>query len=172
MRILDKKIVIVAGLLFASSASAGWTPWFDRDNPSGKGDYETTSNLLKVECRFKSNKQTITNSSHAGYECNIKRGGRCINGIPSGNKCKDMEVRFHYYNGGSTPWLDRDNPSGKGDYETINSLLKPQCKFVGGGLVPASMAGYDCSIPKNGGRCVNGVPTGLKCKDIKIRYKF
>lgn len=24
-----------------------WTPWFDRDNPSGNGDYETLAELIK-----------------------------------------------------------------------------------------------------------------------------
>ena len=170
MRSLDRYIIAVAGLLFTSSAFAT-TPWFDRDNPSGKGDYETTNKLLKIECRFKSNQQTITNTSHPGYLCNIKIGGRCINGIPTGNYCKDMEVRFHYYTGGATPWLDRDNPSGKGDYETINSLLKPQCRFVSGGGVP-SLPQYQCSIPKNGGKCINGSPAGSYCRDIKIRYHW
>uniref|UniRef100_A0AAV2J4P2 WxxW domain-containing protein n=1 Tax=Knipowitschia caucasica TaxID=637954 RepID=A0AAV2J4P2_KNICA len=27
--------------------SVCWTPWFDRDNPSGKGDYETIYHLRK-----------------------------------------------------------------------------------------------------------------------------
>ncbi|MEZ5479051.1 MAG: hypothetical protein R3E95_16690 [Thiolinea sp.] len=124
---------MMSGFLLTGQAFALWTPWFDRDNPSGVGDYETTSALLKIECRFKDNHQNITDNSHAGYHCNIEKGGWCKNNVPLGNKCKDIEVRFHYYNGGATSWLDRDNPSGVGDYETIVDLLKPQCKFVSGG---------------------------------------
>jgi hypothetical protein len=27
--------------------SDGWTDWFDRDNPSGSGDYETLTSLIQ-----------------------------------------------------------------------------------------------------------------------------
>jgi hypothetical protein len=85
-----------------------------------------------------------------------------------------MEVRFHYYTGGATPWLDRDNPGGAGDYETIRHLLTPECRFVvGGGVVQTgNPAGYHCSIAENGGWCKNNVPAGNQCRDIKIRYHF
>ena len=167
-------LTLAASLLISSSALAGWTPWFDRDGPSGSGDWETTSDILKIECRFKGTNQPITTNSPAGYTCNIKSGGICKNNIPKGNKCKDMEVRFHYYNGGETPWLNRDSPSGSGDWETVNDLLKPEGRFVVGGapVQTGNPVGYHCSMPAGGGICKNNTPAGNMCKDLEMRYQF
>lgn len=166
-------LTLAGALLLSGPSLAGSTPWFDRDNPGGSGDYETTSDLLRIECQFTANNQAITENSPVGYHCNIKDGGWCKNNVPAGNYCQDMKVRFHY-TGGVTPWLDRDNPGGVGDYETIRHLLSVQCKFVAGGgsIQSGSPAGYHCSIPENGGWCKNNVPAGTHCQDMTIRYHF
>jgi hypothetical protein len=45
--------VVCTAALMCGAAYAGFTPWFDRDNPSGKGDYEDTKSLFSISCRFK-----------------------------------------------------------------------------------------------------------------------
>ena len=167
-------LALTASLLMSGSALAASSPWFDRDDQSGSGDWETTNDILKIECRFTQNQQPITTNSPAGYTCNTKQGGICKNNIPAGNKCKDMEVRFHYYNGGETPWLNRDRPSGSGDWETVGDLLRPECQFVvsGAPIQTGSPTGYQCSIAAGGGICKNNIPSGNQCEDIKIRYHF
>jgi Mucin-2 protein WxxW repeating region len=97
-----------------------WSNWLDRDDPSGKGDYEDLASLVKegklkcrrplaVQCRYKDDKKVWgsqvasyagTNSAGAGYHCETQKGGWCVNAEtkPKGSEqnptCKDSEVRF------------------------------------------------------------------------------
>ena len=57
----------------------------------------------------------------------------CVNSEqPAGIMCKDFEARFCCSkpkptcepNGEWTQWYDRDNPSGTGDHEVLNLLIK------------------------------------------------
>ena len=95
--------VMLASALFtlalvAGAAQAGETPWLDRDKPSGVGEYETTKDLLKIECRFKGTNPPVyvTQGSPVGYHCNVTEGGWCKNNDPAGLQCKDMEVRYKW----------------------------------------------------------------------------
>ncbi len=172
MNFAIKSVLVFSCLALSSPLFADSTPWFDRDNPGGVGDYETTRHLLSIECRFKGGNAPISENSPAGYHCNIAEGGWCKNNNPAGLACQDMEVKFKYYNGGSTPWLDRDDPGGVGDYETIRDLLTIKCKFVNGGIITeGSPTGYHCNIP-DGGWCKNNNPAGLACKDMKVKFFF
>jgi hypothetical protein len=92
-------------------------------------------------------------------------------------------------------WLNRDNPSGQGDYETLPDLIKEgklkcrrplavQCRYRPNGAVwgsqigtgttyPATVTagpGYHCETLK-GGWCVNSEikPKG-QCKDSEVRF--
>lgn len=76
---------------------------------------------------------------------------------------------------GNSGWLDRDNPSGKGDYEDTKSLLTQKCRFVAppNAFIPVGN-GYHNEAPL-GCWCVNEevlAATGGEetCKDIKIKY--
>jgi len=81
-----------------------WTQFFDRDNPSGYGDYETLNHLLNenpgklckkptaIDARLVSNNapyqsanQVVTISTISGFYC--------VNSQNSG-LCKDYKVRF------------------------------------------------------------------------------
>jgi mucin-like protein len=98
---MKSRLVTLATVLFtlalvAGVAQAGETPWFDRDKPSGVGEYETTRDLLKIECRFADTKAAITEGSPVGYHCNAPEGGWCKNNDPAGLKCRDMEVRYKW----------------------------------------------------------------------------
>lgn len=79
-----------------------------------------------------------------------------------------------------TPWLDRDNAGGVGDFETLADFVAGgqacadpkgvQCQTVGG--VDWSAAGqvYQCSLPL-GGVCVNGQQPNGVCQDYRVRFR-
>jgi hypothetical protein len=79
--------------------SEGWTPWLNRDGPSGNGDYETLTDYVnlgqscsspsKVEYR-PVNREKVFQNVHYGNTI----GFYCLNSEnPSG--CLDYEVRFY-----------------------------------------------------------------------------
>ncbi|XP_059212884.1 cartilage intermediate layer protein 2-like [Centropristis striata] len=118
-----------------------WTQWFDRDNPSGTGDWETLSSLLKanpgkictqpigVEAKTLSG-LTAAAAGDVIFKSDTTSGFVCRNkDQPKKKWCNDYRVRFNcppsFCNPGCwTQWFDRDNPSGTGDWETLSSLLK------------------------------------------------
>ncbi|XP_059212878.1 cartilage intermediate layer protein 2-like [Centropristis striata] len=122
-------------------SSGCWTQWFDRDNPSGTGDWETLSSLLKanpgkictqpigVEAKTLSG-LTAAAAGDVIYRSDTTSGFICRNkDQPKKKWCNDYRVRFScppsFCNPGCwTQWFDRDNPSGTGDWETLSSLLK------------------------------------------------
>jgi hypothetical protein len=167
--------VLRAVLGGASPASAGSTPWLDRDNPSGKGDYEGTKSLLSLECRLKGTSRMITTGNPQGYHCELPRGGWCVNDEVPGGSCRDMEVRYSWVQAtsGTTPWLDRDNPSGKGDYEGTKHHLSLSCRLKGNqqAVTTGNPQGYHCELPR-GGWCVNNQVPGSSCKDMEVRFSW
>lgn len=76
---------------------------------------------------------------------------------------------------GQTPWLQRDNTGGKGDYELTNLLLKAQCRIAGTNTVVAEGQpgpGYHKGGTTNHGCwCVNSEQPG-GCENIEIKYKW
>ncbi len=76
---------------------------------------------------------------------------------------------------GQTPWLQRDNTGGKGDYELTNLLLKFQCRIVNTDIIVAEGQpgpGYHKGGTTNHGCwCVNSEQPG-GCKNIEIKYKW
>lgn len=110
-------------LLSAISISSGcWTNWFDRDNPSGTGDWETLNDFYKegynlcfqpqdVRCRTKNTRRTAYryqsdkftlcpidkpyNSTGESVTCTLATGLICKNqDQTSGKRCSDYEVSF------------------------------------------------------------------------------
>jgi hypothetical protein len=156
-------------------AVTGSTPWLNRDQPGGVGDYETTTDHLKIACRFKATGKAITDGAPVGYRCNPREGGWCKNNDPAGLKCDDMEVMFSWIGvpAGATRWLNRDQPSGVGDYETTTDHLKIKCRFKATGIAITDGApvGYRCNVPE-GGWCKNNDPAGLKCQDMEVMFSW
>lgn len=82
----------------AGTASAGKTPWFDWDDISGSGDWETTNDILTPQCRIKGTKQSVkTNVPSKGYYKNNTAGCWCKNAEVPNGKCKDIEIRCKYW---------------------------------------------------------------------------
>lgn len=94
------------------AAAQAWSPWLDRDDPSGKGDYETVvdfkkagkicANPIQIQCRFVGDTKPWPANPPTGYTCNTQVGGYCEN-TPT-LQCRDIEVRFLCPKGlGGTP---------------------------------------------------------------------
>ncbi len=86
-----------------ATAQAGWTPWLDRDQPSGKGDYETLNDFLEAgeacSCPLDVECQTLDGrdwrETGQVYTCSRIQGGICVNDRqPDGRPCLDYRVRF------------------------------------------------------------------------------
>ena len=91
-----------------------WTPWYDRDNPSGNCDCELLSELRKenpgkicedpteVEARYVASKVPYTaNQANIAFSPGV--GLACWNG--GGQNCQDYEVRFCCPPKGKLIWL-------------------------------------------------------------------
>lgn len=89
------KATLAVMAISAGAAQAGSTPWLDRDNPSGKGDYEDTVNLLTIQCRIKGTKQNVDQGvPDAKYHKDPIKGCWCVN--RPGDPCKDIEIRYKW----------------------------------------------------------------------------
>ncbi|XP_068433641.1 mucin-5AC-like [Clinocottus analis] len=118
-----------------------WTQWFNRDNPSGSGDWEIMSwhrrenpgkicpNPTAIEAQTLSG-QSVAAAGDVIYRSDTT-GFICRNLDQRNYKmCKDYRVRFSCppsFCGGKvcrTGWYDRDNPSGSGDWELLSNLRK------------------------------------------------
>ncbi|XP_030042071.1 uncharacterized protein LOC115456862 [Microcaecilia unicolor] len=175
------------------------TRWFDRDDPSGKGDYETLSDLLKeVPNELCSNPIAIKAQTLKGISADNSGQNTLIqyydptNGFVCQNKlsapmqsCKDYKVQFtcpsSFCSDCKTRWFDRDDPSGYGDYETLTDLLKEnpgqlctnpigiEVRTLDGSPLQTSLIQF--SDTTSGFGCVNKLtPPEEYCKDYTVRF--
>lgn len=83
---------------------AEWTPWLNRDNQAGTGDFETLkdfrdrgqacANPIDIQCRTRRG-QVPSSQTGEVYLCKASVGGVCDNRQqPAGGRCSDYEVRF------------------------------------------------------------------------------
>ncbi|XP_071396525.1 uncharacterized protein [Centroberyx affinis] len=137
-------IAVIAGLLAESNQqlannSECWTDWFDRDDPSGSGDWETLSSLrsenpgkicsnpVQIDVRTTTG-LTVAATGNVVFRADTTTGFVCKNVEQTTTPCHDYRVRFScnppFCGGGVcwTKWFDRDNPSGTGDWEVLSSL--------------------------------------------------
>ncbi|XP_072305241.1 uncharacterized protein [Eucyclogobius newberryi] len=142
-------LAIIAGLISAIEISKPsnercWTEWFDRDDPSGIGDWELLVNLrneypgkicskpVDIEAR------TLSGLTPAAagdvVQMNKDTGFVCKDTDQKDKKCSDYRVRFSCYSPFCaeectvevcwSDWFDRDNPGGTGDWENLSLLQK------------------------------------------------
>uniref|UniRef100_UPI00398F5DC2 mucin-5AC isoform X2 n=1 Tax=Pristiophorus japonicus TaxID=55135 RepID=UPI00398F5DC2 len=172
------------------------TQWFDRDDPSGDGDYENLANLRKqypgqmcrnpTACEVETISGVPASSSGDNItECSVSTGFTCVNEEQEDGRCEDYRIRFtcpESFCNCKTQWFDRDDPSGKGDYEVFVNLQNEYpgqicrnpvaCEVETVSGIPASNSGDNiapCSI-SSGFTCVNEEQEDGKCKDYKIRF--
>lgn len=122
-------------------------------------------------------------------------GFRCLNGEPAPfepvkNLDPNLGVGLEHNSPGNgrgacspgcssarwTDWLDRDGPSGSGDYETLADFKKQgdacshplavECETKQGVPMPTG-EGYVCD-PNRGAVCVNA--PGRRCEDFRVRF--
>jgi hypothetical protein len=168
-------------LLFATPGlMAGQTPILNGDLPGGSGDWEGHVHNLVAECEITSGEyKGIYRSDDPdlslpdGYFCE-SAAARCSNEYSRPkNSCVNMKVRWLWASG-STPWFDRDLPTGVSDYEAIELQLKLECLFGRQTFVPGDElpAGYTCHHLK-GAWCENSKTQPLNnCKHAPVSTRY
>uniref|UniRef100_A0A3B3BRR3 WxxW domain-containing protein n=1 Tax=Oryzias melastigma TaxID=30732 RepID=A0A3B3BRR3_ORYME len=129
-----------AKFLFSSEYYC-WTQWFDRDDPTVTGDWETLSDLRKQfpdkvcpdPVDLEATTLSGTPADQTGevfFKYDTTSGFVCRNEDQNGGMCKDYRVRFSCPSSYCTEkvcwteWFDRDNPSGTGDWELLSDLRR------------------------------------------------
>jgi len=171
-----------------------WTSWLDRDNYSGSGDYENKSGFTASQvCEFPTSIRArigYSSSTFTPYEehpqnlahFSKQSGLACVNADQSGN-CSDYHVQFLCPEGEWTPWLDRDNASGSGDYENRSGFTAAQvcsnptdirARVVGttkvytpDATMPDSLAYFSAN---SGLACVNSSQSDGTCSDYEVKF--
>ncbi|MEQ1498501.1 MAG: hypothetical protein ABL914_07550 [Novosphingobium sp.] len=170
-----KAALVIVALTGSTLASAGSTGWLNRDNPGGSGDWENAAGMVTgFECQIIATGQSTVGM--AGYTCSVS-GSVCQN--TAARRCQDTQVRFTFDDkrGHShvTPWLNRDNPGGTGDWELFSNFFKVNCRFTVGGQ-PITTAGpaYTCGTPdsRSGGIGLNAKNGGKPVQDFEVEFVY
>jgi len=173
-----------------TSVNLLWTNWLDRDNPSGSGDYETFNDFVSagqiepscipIDIQCQTTGGTDWTQAGETYTCNPTPGGVCVNAQQSDGYCQDYRVRFRCASW--TGWLDRDNASGNGDYETRIDFLYwgqlPATCTAPGGVECQTTGGMDWTLTGEvytcntsvGGACTNSQQPDGYCMDYRVRF--
>ncbi|XP_077396782.1 uncharacterized protein LOC144033004 isoform X2 [Festucalex cinctus] len=195
----DYKVRFLCPLKFCKAKDC-WTRWLDRDDPSGTGDYETLSDLhkenpgkicehpIKIEVKTKSG-ASVASTGDVIHASDTRAGFVCRDSDqPHNGRCADYQVRFlcplEFCDAQvcRTPWFNRDNPSGTGDYETLkelydenpNEICRPpisiEVQTVAGNSV-ASTGDVIAFIDTTAGFiCKNADQEEGSCSDYKVRF--
>ncbi|XP_013401812.1 cartilage intermediate layer protein 1-like [Lingula anatina] len=128
---------------------------------------------------------------NTNYDCSWENGLVCTTSV-NGKYCKDYQVQFKCPSICTcsscscamwTSWLDRDNPSGNGDYEHVGTTghnpcsnkepIDIQCR-VRVTKKPWDQTGQRIRVkctPSEGFACVNSdQPPGQNCYDYEVRF--
>jgi len=175
--------------LSVGDCTGGWSSWKDRDDPTGKGDWEMLNdftdddlcpNPVAAEARIigltiLSTDETVS-FSLAGLSC-----------VNANQQCSDYEIRFCCEKttslvvgdctGKWSSWKDRDNPSGAGDWEMLNSFddddlcanpVAAEARIIGTtSLVTTEVVSFSLA----GLICHNSYQlSGVSCSDYEIRF--
>ncbi|XP_013765772.1 uncharacterized protein LOC102205049 [Pundamilia nyererei] len=182
-----------------TKGSGCWTEWFDRDDPSASGDWETLCRLRKenpgkicprpaaIEAKTLSG-LTVAAAGDVIYKNDITSGFICRNKDQINNKkCNDYRVRFSCYPPFCergvcwTSWFNRDDPGTTGDWEVLSELKKHNkiCDnplyvdaVTTDTMTPAIYTGETFYMynPTDGFVCGNKDQTTGKCSDYKVRF--
>lgn len=178
----------------------GWTQWFDRDEPSGTGDWEDLSSLRKeypgqicpnpvgIEARTLSG-LSVAEAGEQIYRSDTTSGFICRKEDQPDNDCYDYQVRFSCPPTSCTKnlcwtiYFNRDSPGGTGDWETLTDLRKENpgkiCDnplyihaVTADTMTPAISTGQKFEIynPTEGFACRNKNQTSGYCTNYKVRF--
>lgn len=138
----------------------------------GNGTTMTGSSAPKTAKSF-TNTWSTANTYTMGLTAQNDAHGRALNGVTN------RSVQVNAPTGTWTAWLDRDNPSGNGDYELLTDFVAAgqvcanpigiACETTTG--IPHTQTGevYSCSVT-NGGTCVNANQPDGACLDYRVRF--
>ena len=187
-------------ILKVHTGNCQWTKWLDRDNPGGTGDWETvaiakqwnlipkTCNSVGLEARLRSTKIPAAQTGEVFRVNDNAKGFACVNADQPDRYCQDYEVRYCCESNAQpsctwTKWLDRDNPGGTGDWETVAiakqwNLIPKTCDSVGlearlrSDKTPAAQTGevFRVNDKAKGFACVNTDQPDRACQDYEVRY--
>jgi hypothetical protein len=193
---------ISSNFLESSSQQCRWSSYDDRDNPSGFGDYETIRDIRTPPCTSSEDVVGIQCVSLSGqdfrqtgavrYHCNQRIGGYCVNSEQNGGYCKDYKVRYLCCPKSPTlpvekcyrwtKWLNRDRPSGFGDFELLQGFrtdtpppvcadpIGIECRTVGTHISHTARGEtYRCEVSL-GGECRNANQSDGRCDNYEVRF--
>ncbi|XP_061781322.2 uncharacterized protein [Nerophis lumbriciformis] len=181
----------------SSSPSDCWTKWLDRDNPSGKGDFETLLDLRReypgyiCQKPYQIDVETTSGaivSSDVISVSDTTTGFICLNSDQKKGQCLDYRVRFKCplkfcLKDCWTSWFDRDNPSGTGDYETLKDLynenpnqicqapLNIEVQTTSGLSMHSTGDVVAVADTKSGFICRNSDQITGMCSDYRVRFR-
>jgi hypothetical protein len=169
-----KALVACIALSTGTLASAADTGWLDRDTPGGSGDWENAIGMVtKVECETIANNQTTVGKT--GYICNTS-GSVCTN--TAALSCEDTHVKFTFDDkrghSHTTPWLNRDNPGGTGDWELFSNFFTVACRFTDNQQAVPNDAVYKCGTPdsRTGGIGVTANNGGQPVRNLEVKFAY
>ncbi|KAM9812830.1 cartilage intermediate layer protein 2-like isoform X2 [Syngnathus typhle] len=177
-----------------------WTPWFNRDDASGTGDYETLSDLQKENpgkiCEHPIQIEVTTTSGDSVDSTgdviqvsDTNTGFICENANQTHNgSCADYKIRFMCpleFCGPEvckTPWYNQDYSGESGDYEMLDMIsaanpgeicdlpLGIEVQTVDG--KPYTSTGETIAVmdTETGFICKNDDQKDGGCSDYKVRF--
>ncbi|XP_047425803.1 uncharacterized protein si:dkey-205h13.2 [Mugil cephalus] len=136
-RCRDYKVRFTCPKEFCQVSEQCRTQWMNSGNSSGEGDVESIHQLLKtfpgqvcgnptgIEARTTSGiSARYTGDIFLSYD--VTFGFACINEKQKSKQCEDYQVSLtcpsDFCQGCRTRWFDVDDPTGRGDYETLLQL--------------------------------------------------
>nr|XP_015192309.1 PREDICTED: uncharacterized protein LOC107075500 [Lepisosteus oculatus] len=194
----DYRVRFTCPEVFCSVSQECRTGWFSSDDPSGVGDIESITHLLQKYPEhicynpIAIHAQTVAGipAKHTGntfLTYDVTYGFACINSDQSSGKCEDYRVMLtcpmDFCQVCRTGWFDIDDPSGRGDYETLQQILVEHPEGVCSdplGIEAMTTAGTPALQTNNvfqvydatyGFACVNAEqPPNKPCEDYKVRF--
>ncbi|XP_070578630.1 mucin-5AC-like [Ptychodera flava] len=174
--------------------SGTWTSFYDRDDPSGTGDWEDLANLRRENagaiCRdpLAVYAETVdgvsaseTGENFESYD--TEDGFICRNTDQSDGSCRDYKVKFccRDCNGWITKFYDGDNPDGTGDYEDLSSLRHDYSEICSAPSAiyaetldgtPAESTGevFEYYDTARGFVCKKDSQSDGQCQDYRVRF--
>uniref|UniRef100_A0A667Z8R1 WxxW domain-containing protein n=1 Tax=Myripristis murdjan TaxID=586833 RepID=A0A667Z8R1_9TELE len=157
------------------------TRWLNGDDPSDEGDVESIPQLIKTfpshACRNPIGIEAKTtygisakNTRDIFLSYDVTFGFACINKEQEAGRCEDYQVLLtcpsDFCQGCRTRWFDFDNPTGRGDYETLLQL-----EMVFPNEVCSQPVAIEAMTVSATGQTRNPhTPGGRRCQDYKVRF--
>jgi len=170
---------------FYCDPRGSWTSWMNRDTPGGNGDYEIgfpnpCNGMIPMNAVVETTGGTRLEYTGESVYVDPSQGGWCLNAEQPDGICNDYRVKFYCAGGGAwTDWMDKDDPSGAGDYETgfpsVCSGAAPtnvNAQTTGG--IPYQNTGefvHADPSPNLGAWCVNSEQSDGSCNyDYRVKF--